>query len=523
MITDLGVIIKEWAYRVDDGQPNPNNSAHLYHLSEILIENKWPFEVIDELLENLNEVDIVQKKQSDGSYGSSYTVKNHNPDRGQKLVKKNASKDDIEKVDKGEEPKDKKSKLKTKMKREDIDSIDGKTKTKALNKEEKAPGNESSVINEIGVGIGMTHISDNPDISVRELEDKLFNEIMNTKIGKSNGDKATRNACRAAAKSAKREHKRTQNTIEKNGMNSETTKVSHIWGSKDSLTKTVNHIKELGVKEVNGIPVDTTDDRYFNSDGSAKEPPVPPFDPDKPNYAAIILNGGAGKNPTDTMVVMVDDSVKPPKAIINHTSNKTSSDDIQGNSGPDKNADYVMNKADEDLKSGKITEKEHKQITETMTRLREDFINAQNQIEELINEQFSRMESDIKDPKKRKKLLNTLKNLSTSKPPKGPGAKWELLAKRYGDVKGKEFDYNTGTYKPPLSEEEETKIITDYYNEMESLATSGGSTTVPPKTIQQIMARKEMYPPPEEELNDLYRVQHTLISETRKKCLKKMC
>jgi hypothetical protein len=55
MITDFNKIIKEWAYRVDDGQPNPNNSAHLYHLSEILIEYKWPFEVIDELLQNLNE------------------------------------------------------------------------------------------------------------------------------------------------------------------------------------------------------------------------------------------------------------------------------------------------------------------------------------------------------------------------------------------------------------------------------------------------------------------------------------
>ena len=53
MITDLGVIIKEWAYRVDDGQPNPNKSAHLYHLSEILIEYKWPMGVIDELLYNI--------------------------------------------------------------------------------------------------------------------------------------------------------------------------------------------------------------------------------------------------------------------------------------------------------------------------------------------------------------------------------------------------------------------------------------------------------------------------------------
>ena len=55
MITDLNVIVKEWAYRVHDGKPDPNNSAHLYHLSEILIEYKWPFEVIDEILQNLNE------------------------------------------------------------------------------------------------------------------------------------------------------------------------------------------------------------------------------------------------------------------------------------------------------------------------------------------------------------------------------------------------------------------------------------------------------------------------------------
>ena len=55
MITDFNKIVKEWSYRVDNGQPNSNNSTHLYHLSEILTENKWPFEVIDELLQNLNE------------------------------------------------------------------------------------------------------------------------------------------------------------------------------------------------------------------------------------------------------------------------------------------------------------------------------------------------------------------------------------------------------------------------------------------------------------------------------------
>ncbi len=63
-------------------------------------------------LQNLNEIDIVQKKQADGSYGSSYTVKKHNPDRGQKLIKKDASKDDIEKVKKDKEE-DKPEKIKS--------------------------------------------------------------------------------------------------------------------------------------------------------------------------------------------------------------------------------------------------------------------------------------------------------------------------------------------------------------------------------------------------------------------------
>ena len=55
-VIDFNKIVKEWAYRVDDGKPNPNKSAHLYHLSEILIEYKWPLQAIDELLQNLNEV-----------------------------------------------------------------------------------------------------------------------------------------------------------------------------------------------------------------------------------------------------------------------------------------------------------------------------------------------------------------------------------------------------------------------------------------------------------------------------------
>ena len=54
------------------------------------------------------------------------------------------------------------------------------------------------------------------------------------------------------------------------------------------------------------------------------------------DYRNIVLGGGGGEDPTDTLVVMVeyDENGKPTKAAINHTSNKMTSADQQSNSGP---------------------------------------------------------------------------------------------------------------------------------------------------------------------------------------------
>ena len=487
----INKILIEWSYRVDDGMIDLENYTHLSILREVLNDMKLPAEVIMEVMGNITESEASEKaglKHIGGAYYSKTGEKpaTHRTSDG-KLVKVGGGK-----VKTNDKPTDKPTE--TKSSRESIDTIDGDTKKKALNKEEKAPGNESSVINEIGVGIGMSHIDENPNITSEELEEKLFEEMMDTKIGKSNKEKATRNACKASAQSAIREHSRTQQTIKKNDMNPETTKVSHVFGAKQSLDNTVKHLEEAGVTKVNGID----------------------FDPD---YKKIILAGGAGKNPTDTMVVMLDNSTKPPKCIINHTSNKTTSDDIQGNSGPDKNADYVMNQADKDLKQGNITKEEHTKITEETTVLRENFVNAQNQIEELINKQFSRMESDINDDSKRKELLNIIKNVSTGEK---PAKYWGALSKRYAkklgiDLKNRKFDEKTGAFDPPLSDEEEVKILSAYQKEMKDFATSEEDVKEPPKWAIQIMARKTMYPPPTDELNELYQYQHQLITDTRKK------
>ena len=52
-------ILSEWAYRVDDGQPNPNNKKHLFELSIVLSEMGLS-EIKDELFENLKEAESKQ-------------------------------------------------------------------------------------------------------------------------------------------------------------------------------------------------------------------------------------------------------------------------------------------------------------------------------------------------------------------------------------------------------------------------------------------------------------------------------
>ncbi len=130
MITDLNKIADEWSYRV--GVIDLENYKHRYHLNQILYEYGWTQEVIDKINQNLTEDDIVKNKKS----GNTYVVKTHNPDT-QDLVKKDASPEDIKKVDKGEEDTD----------TDELRNVDHKSTDKALTRKTTDPS-------EKGVGLG---------------------------------------------------------------------------------------------------------------------------------------------------------------------------------------------------------------------------------------------------------------------------------------------------------------------------------------------------------------------------------
>jgi len=132
MITDIEKILTEWAYRTSDGKPNPNSVAHQILLESVLKDFGWGMEERGELLNSLMEVDIVKKKQKDGSYGGAYTVQKHNPDRGQKLITKNASQADVDRLDKKKEKDDGKSTEKQSSVDREREKIGGKVYSEPL-------------------------------------------------------------------------------------------------------------------------------------------------------------------------------------------------------------------------------------------------------------------------------------------------------------------------------------------------------------------------------------------------------
>ena len=321
-------ILIEWGYRVHNGQPNPKDTNHLHHLSQILYENGWPYEVIDGLMQNLLEVDIVKNKDS----GNVYPVQTHNPDT-QDLVTKDASDDEIEKVKKGEKPSDDKpKKKKTSIVSGDTSEGDNQVKNdmfkygytgyqKATDMK-PAPGGAGSAFNEIVSGEGVHILNENPDMTEEELARDMYEKTKDTKLGQEQAltpgtgkapdgieNKKLWSKCIVSARSAKKKHERTQKRVkrlqeEKKFGNSQ--KTLTFYGAKDSIDAQVKSVENANkVILPNGQEVDKEDAKTF------------------------IKAGGGGMNPSDTGTFVEDDKGN---LLIQFHSDKTATSDIQDNS-----------------------------------------------------------------------------------------------------------------------------------------------------------------------------------------------
>jgi hypothetical protein len=188
-----------------------------------------------------------------------------------------------------------------------MQSRDGKAQTRWMNGEETAPGTDAGAFNEV---FGMTAaaiIRKNPNITDAQLEKLLRAKADKGSVTKdlkvSGGDKMT-----AAIQTGRAINQRTSEIAEEEGYDPKTLTQTGYWGSASSKASAIAQLAEMVKKNpkirFNGLTFE--------------------------EYKQIILTGGGGEDPTDTMIVMHDG--KSNNVAILHVSNKIGSNNIQANS-----------------------------------------------------------------------------------------------------------------------------------------------------------------------------------------------
>jgi len=297
-------------------------------------------------------------------------------------------------------------------KSEQVDRIDGEIKTKGLQGEIKAPGdpNGGSTVNEISQGTVIKILEENDGLTNEQIEKELCNKIGSTKLAKVHicpvpGTTKMKENRESVINAGKAKHRRNQQIIKDEGLNPNTTTTSHVWGAKQSLENTVDDLCSQNITVINGLPADCNKDNLFvkNEDGSFKlddngqkiAKPVEFDENGNPiNYMQVILNGGAGENPTDTMCVIVDTSKTPPRCEIVHDSDKMTTKDIQGNSGPLKTIELAQ-KEFEKLYENEENVKKANEVAEETRRI---IVEGRAKVKEIISGQSKKWVSITQTP-----------------------------------------------------------------------------------------------------------------------------
>ena len=383
-ITDLNKILVEWAYQVKNGKPNHKSTRDLIVLDSVLKDFGWNLVERNELVNNLTEVDIVKNKDS----GNIYTVQNVNKDK-HTLIKKNASEDDIKKIEKDkekskEEPEDK-SQDKPKVSVSNTIDRGGDSEVKNLalkygHKEIKgvfkpAPGNAGSLLNEVISGEVAQMIEENSDLSDEELLDLLYKRFGETELFKSNSstkpaggilksqipEEHKKNAglyskTILAIRSGRRKHKKAVESANK--QNFINPKMENYYGHSSSFDAMVNDIKDRQVIGPNGEEI---------SQEEAEQ---------------LIRSGGGGDNPSDTATLVFDNETN--KVIMLFHSDKDSTEALVAQSSP--NAEAVANEKNIDklVNDGKITEEQAEAIKGENRELVDTINDTERELKEVV-------------------------------------------------------------------------------------------------------------------------------------------
>ena len=432
-------VINEVLERLDekvDTKIDLKDDKHLAKLEYIMLfEMNFPLsdthEMLDRLTEKRKPGDVwktqtgwagLKPGEERAQYGMS------DKETAQKYVsgKEEEPKDskDIDSEEEKEEPKNKPISL------EYIDEVDGKSNDRVLDGKDQPPGTESSAVNEIGTGYAMACMDESP----KDVDGCLDEKLKKTKLGKKSGNNDEEKRGHMI-RTARREKQRVNATLQRNGMDIEKTRVSHIGGSKGSLDDSVKKLDELqkaGLTEVNGIDID--------------------------KYKEIIRAGGGGEDPTDTLVVMVeyDENGKPTKAAINHTSNKMTSADQQSNSGPVTTASNNNERAKKSL-----PQKAHKEADDIEKDTQNEIKKQRKLQAEYVSTYAKRLDKFADDPEVLDMIYKRLMNGKDGDPP-GISTAAEKYMKVALTRIGKSKSEREELMGPPPNEKELKKHLKTY-------------------------------------------------------------
>jgi hypothetical protein len=390
-------ILNELSFRVSDGVPDLTNEQHLMKLFDVLKEHEWPVEARVELLKNLTEVDIVKKKQKDGSYGGAYTVQKHNPERGQKLITKNASQDQIKQVQKkkkddGDDDSTQGSEESQVSMSNTIDrGGDSEIKNLALKygfKEvegvfKPAPGNAGSLLNEIISGEVAQMVEENPNLSEEELVGILYERFGDSELFKSkkkNGNSGSKKPVGGisikdvpeehkkeaglyskvvlAVRSGKRKHKKATESAKKNGFKN--SKIENYYGHSSSFDAMVNDIKDKQVIGPDGTEI---------SQEEAEQ---------------LIRSGGGGDNPSDTATLVFDKDSN--KVIMLFHSDKDSTEALIAQSSIKAEAEANEENIDKMVEDGSLTKEQGEKVKKDQKELIRKNDEIESKLKKVVNE-----------------------------------------------------------------------------------------------------------------------------------------
>jgi hypothetical protein len=390
-------ILNELSFRVSDGVPDLTNEQHLMKLFDVLKEHEWPVEARVELLKNLTEVDIVKKKQKDGSYGGAYTVQKHNPERGQKLITKNASQDQIKQVQKkkkddGDDDSTQGSEESQVSMSNTIDrGGDSEIKNLALKygfKEvegvfKPAPGNAGSLLNEIISGEVAQMVEENPNLSEEELVGILYERFGDSELFKSkkkNGNSGSKKPVGGisikdvpeehkkeaglyskvvlAVRSGKRKHKKATESAKKNGFKN--SKIENYYGHSSSFDAMVNDIKDKQVIGPDGTEI---------SQEEAEQ---------------LIRSGGGGDNPSDTATLVFDKDSN--KVIMLFHSDKDSTEALIAQSSIKAEAEANEENIDKMVEDGSLTKEQGEKVKKDQQEMVRKNDEIESKLKKVVNE-----------------------------------------------------------------------------------------------------------------------------------------